>query len=56
MFLLPTYRIELSIRSLQPVVLEVLAHSAEPFVLLGRDILNRHRVVLDGPNLALEIA
>jgi hypothetical protein len=54
-FLLPTYRVELSIRTLQPVLLEVLAHSEEPFVLLGRDVLNLHRIVLDGPKLGLEI-
>ncbi len=29
--------------------------SDEPFVLIGRDILNQHRVVLDGPRLKLEI-
>jgi hypothetical protein len=29
--------------------------SNEPYVLLGRDILNQHRVVLDGPRLKLEI-
>ncbi len=27
----------------------------ETFVLLGRDVLNRHRLLLDGPGLALEI-
>jgi hypothetical protein len=33
---------------------EVLA-ADEPYVLLGRDILNRYRVVLDGPKQKLEI-
>jgi hypothetical protein len=54
-FLLRTYRLELRIRDLQPVLLEVLAHPDEPFILLGRDVLNAHRIVLDGRTLTLEI-
>lgn len=54
-FLLPTYRLELSIRNLSPVVIEVFAHPEEPFVLLGRDVLNGHRLTLDGPGLTLEM-
>jgi hypothetical protein len=54
-FLLPTYRLELNIRSLPARMIEVIAHAEEPFVLLGRDVLNAHRIVLDGPRLALEI-
>jgi hypothetical protein len=54
--LIPTYFVELSIRTLTPLPLEVLAHPEEPYVLLGRDVLNRHRLVLDGPGLALEIS
>src|SRR5205823_120539 len=53
--LVPTYLLELAIRSLPPQPVEVLAHAEEPFVLLGRDVLNRHRLLLDGPGLALEI-
>lgn len=34
---------------------EVVAHSGEPWVLLGRDVLNAFRLLLDGPGLALEI-
>jgi hypothetical protein len=37
---------------LTPVMVEAIAHAEEPFVLLGRDVLN---LVLDGPQLALEI-
>jgi hypothetical protein len=33
----------------------VFALEGEPFILLGRDVLNQHRVLLDGPGLALEI-
>jgi hypothetical protein len=32
------------------------ADEAEPFLLLGRGVLSRHRRLLDGPGLALEIA
>jgi len=37
------------------VTIEVLANRDEPYVLLGRDVLNRHRIVLDGPQLLLDI-
>jgi hypothetical protein len=53
--LVPTYVIELAIRTLPPQPVEVIAHPGEPFVLLGRDVLTGHRVVLDGPGLALKI-
>jgi hypothetical protein len=54
-FFLPTYRLELRLRDLPFAMIEVLAHPEEPVILLGRDVLNRHRIVLDGPRLALEI-
>jgi predicted aspartyl protease len=54
-FLLPTYRVEISLRDSQPVLIEVIAHAEEPLILLGRDLLNQFRIVLDGPNLALEL-
>ena len=34
---------------------EALANRDEPYILLGRDVLNSHRIVLDGPQLVLEI-
>lgn len=49
------YRVELTIRGLGPHQVVVAAQDGEPYVLLGRDVLNRHRVLLDGPGLALEI-
>jgi hypothetical protein len=52
---LPTFLVELQIRDLGPVTAKVLASHDEPYVLLGRDVLNRFTVVLDGPNLVLEI-
>lgn len=54
-FLLPTYRLELRLRNQPPVLAEVFAHAEEPVILLGRDILNQHRILLDGPTLSLEI-
>jgi predicted aspartyl protease len=53
--LVSTYLVELSIRGLPPHPVEVLAHDGEPYILLGRDVLNRHRLLLDGRGLALEI-
>ena len=54
-FSVPTYKVELTIRTLSPQKVVLIAHDEEPFILLGRDVLNRHRLVLDGPGLALEI-
>jgi hypothetical protein len=53
--LVPTYLVELTIRGLPAQPAEGLAHAGEPFVLLGRDVLNHHRLTLDGPGLALEV-
>jgi predicted aspartyl protease len=52
---LPTFLVRIQLRGLPPRVVEVLASPDEPYVLLGRDVLNRFRVTLDGPNLVLEI-
>jgi hypothetical protein len=51
----PTFLVRLSLSGQDPVALEVLGSAAEPHVLLGRDVLNRHRFVLDGPRLVLEM-
>jgi predicted aspartyl protease len=51
----PTFLVRLSLRGQEPVALEVLGSAGEPHILLGRDILNRHRFVLDGPRLVLEM-
>ncbi len=37
------------------MTLRVIADRDEPYVLLGRDVLNHFRVELDGPNLIVEI-
>jgi hypothetical protein len=49
------YDVELAVASKPPVVLPVLAAPPAGPIVLGRDVLNRYRVVLDGPNLTLEI-
>lgn len=50
------YEIQLLIRDLAPITVEVAASDGEPHVLLGRDVLNRYTIVLDGPNGKLIIA
>jgi Retroviral aspartyl protease len=54
-FSVPTYKVELTIRTMLPQKVVLIAHDEEPFILLGRDVLNEHRLLLDGPRLALEI-
>src|SRR5947209_8180271 len=52
---MPSYLVHLAIHN-QPVQsIEVVAIASESWVLLGRDVLNAHRVLLDGPQLLLEI-
>lgn len=55
MLLVSTYFVEVTVRGQPPRPVEVLAHEGEAYVLLGRDVLNHHRMLLDGPGLALEI-
>jgi hypothetical protein len=52
---LPVYAVMLGVHDLPIQTLKVASHSEESWILLGRDVLNAYRVVLDGPNLALEI-
>lgn len=52
---LPAFLVELRIRELDPVTVKVLASHDEPYVLLGRDMLNRFAILLNGPNLVLEV-
>ena len=49
----PTFLVQLTVRSLEPITIEAFASREEPYVLLGRDVLNQFRIVLDGPNLVL---
>jgi predicted aspartyl protease len=52
---MPTFLVQIQIRQLESLALEVLGDKEERFTLLGRDILNNFRLLLDGPQLALEI-
>jgi hypothetical protein len=50
-----TYPARIAIHNLPAQVVEVVASTGESWALLGRDILNAHRLLLDGPQLFLEI-
>ncbi len=52
---LPTYMVVVCIRGLNPITIKVLASYDEHYSLLGRDVLNRFRLSLDGPNLAFDL-
>jgi predicted aspartyl protease len=52
---LPVYSVQLVVRDLAPIIVEVAASDGEPYILLGRDVLNRYRILLDGPSGKLEI-
>lgn len=49
------YPVEVAIRGCASVLVEVVASPGESWALLGRDVLNAHKLVLDGPQLVLEI-
>ncbi len=52
----PRYLVEMSIHEIENhVIVPVLASPDEKYVLLGRDILNRFQIVLDGANRLLTI-
>ena len=53
--LLATYLVELTVDQLSTITLEVLASDGESHILLGRDVLNRYRIVLDGPAQTLRM-
>jgi hypothetical protein len=52
---MPTYPLLLAVHNLPPQTIEVVPSPGESWVLLGRDVLNVYRVLLDGPQLATEI-
>jgi hypothetical protein len=52
---LPIFLVEIQVHDLPPQLTRAALGDREPYILLGRDILNAHRIVLDGPQLALEI-
>jgi hypothetical protein len=54
-YTLPTYAVHLRIHDFPFQPVKVIGAANEPWMLLGRDVVNAHRLVLDGPQLALEI-
>jgi predicted aspartyl protease len=54
--MLPVFAVQLVIRDFAPLEVEVLGGVAEWYAILGRDVLNRFKLVLDGPNLRVEIS
>lgn len=52
---LDSYSVFVQVRHQKSIEVEVVAHANEATVLLGRDVLNHLRIVLDGPNKILEI-
>jgi hypothetical protein len=51
---LPVFAVLLGVHDLPVTAVKVIS-ADEPWVLLGRDVLNSHRLLLDGPQLALEL-
>jgi hypothetical protein len=51
----PVFLVAVSIHDMPPVEVRAILGDRQSYVLLGRDVLNAHRIVLDGPGLALEI-
>ena len=52
---LPIFLVEVHVHDLPVVLVRAALGEAEPHILLGRDVLNMHRILLDGPQLALDI-
>lgn len=52
---LPIFLIAVQMHDLPPILIRAVLGEREPYILLGRDVLNAHRILLDGPQLALEI-
>ncbi len=49
------YVVHLGVHDFPTQPVKVVSSADEPWVLLGRDVLNSRRFVLDGPGLALEV-
>lgn len=45
----------IQVHDLPPSLTRAVLGKKEPHLLLGRDVLNAYRILLDGPQLALEI-
>jgi hypothetical protein len=54
-YTLPVYAALLGLHDLPVQPFKFAAHMQESWILLGRDVLNSHRIMLNGPQMALEI-
>jgi hypothetical protein len=52
---LPVFLVAIQVHDLPPLEVRAVIGEKEPYVLLGRDVLNNYRVLLDGPEQVLEI-
>jgi hypothetical protein len=52
---MPSFPVQLAIHNMPAQLVEVVASAGETWVLLGRDVLNTQRLLLDGPQLILEL-
>ena len=53
---LPLFLVEIRIHDLPPFEVRAALGKHEPYILLGRDVLNALRIVLDGPQHFLELS
>jgi hypothetical protein len=53
---MPSYPVHLGIHNLPGALVEVVGSPGESWVLLGRDVLNAHNLLLAGPQQFLEIS
>ena len=52
---LPVFLVDIHVHDLSAVTVRAVLGETERLIVLGRDVLNAHWMVLDGPGLALEI-
>jgi hypothetical protein len=53
---LPVYLVEVRVGTFEPILVRAPLGPSEPYILLGRDVLNRHDLVLFGTKGTLEIS
>jgi len=52
---LPLYLVEMRIQDFRPLLVRAALGAAESHILLGRDVLNAYRLLLEGPALSLQV-
>lgn len=52
---LPVYMVELRIHDFPPMSIRVALGEREPFIILGRDVLNAYRILLNGPQQVVDV-